>query len=164
MLSIYILFSFLLTFLSTILAIKLSKYSLNLLSGTISLIASERYGWVYKVGASIGVILLLYPVSLLPLTNVMKVIAIVCFITTLGFIFIELRKYRTMHYIFTVSSFLLSLLFVNLLNPSIYNIGVGVTLVLLYLFQKRKYGGNALTVILLYLFILVSIRIVLNSI
>lgn len=160
--SIYILIiSFLLTFLSSILAIRFSKYSLNLLSGTISLIASEKYGWVYKVGTSIGVILLLYPVSQLPLTNVMILIATVCFVTTLGFIFIELRKYRTIHYVFTVSSFLLSLLFVNLLNPSIYNIGIGIFLVLFYLFQKKKYGGNALTVILLYIFIIINLGIAL---
>lgn len=158
---VYVFISILFTFISAILAIRLSKYSLSLLSGTVSLIASEKYGWVYKVGTSIGVILLLYPVSQLPLTNVMKVIAIVCFITTLGFIYIELRKYRTIHYIFTVSSFLLSLLFINLLNPSKYNIGIGIFLVLLYLFQKKKYGGNAITVMLLYIFIMINLGIAL---
>ena len=126
-----LLFSFILTILSTILAIRLSRYNFNILTGTISLIASEKFGWVYKIGASIGTIILLIPVSQIFMTLPIKIIALVCFFTTLGFINIELKKHSTIHNILASSSFLMSLILINLLNNSIINIIIGILLIVL---------------------------------
>jgi len=152
--------SFFLTLLSTLIAIKFSKYNFNILTGTISLIASEKYGWVYKLGASLGTIILLIPVSQVSMTLPMKIIALVCLFTTLGFINIELKKYPTIHNILASSSFLLSLIFVNLLNNLITNIIIGILLIVLYIFQNKKHRGSGLTVLILYIFIMINLCIV----
>lgn len=155
-----LLISFILTILSTILAIRLSKYNFNVLTGTISLIASEKFGWVYKIGVSIGTIILLIPVSQISMTLPVKIIAILCFLTTLGFINIELKKHPTIHNILASSSFLLSLTFINLLNNSIINIIIGILLIVLYIYQNKKHRGSGLTVLILYIFIMLNLGIV----
>ena len=152
-----LLFSFILTILSTILAIRLSRYNFNILTGTISLIASEKFGWVYKIGASIGTIILLIPVSQIFMTLPIKIIALVCFFTTLGFINIELKKHSTIHNILASSSFLMSLILINLLNNSIINIIIGILLIVLYIFQNKKHRGSGLTVLILYIFIMINL-------
>ncbi len=152
-----LLFSFILTILSTILTIRLSRYNFNILTGTISLIASEKFGWVYKIGASLGVIILLIPVSQIFMTLPIKIIALVCLFTTLGFINIELKKHPTIHNILASSSFLLSLILVNLLNNSIINIIIGILLIVLYIFQNKKHRGSGLTVLILYIFIMINL-------
>lgn len=159
-----LLISFILTILSTILAIRLSKYNFSILTGTISLIASEKYGWVYKIGVSIGTIILLIPVSQISMTLPVKIIAILCFLTTLGFINIELKKHQTIHNILASSSFLLSLVLINLLNNSIINIIIGILLIVLYIIQNNKHKGSGLTVLILYIFIMLNLGIVLNRI
>ena len=157
--SIILIISFFITFLSTLIAIRLSKYNFNILTGTISLIASERYGWVYKLGASLGTILLLIPTSQISMTLPIKVIAMVCLFTTLGFINIELKKHSTIHNILASSSFLLSLILINLLNNSIINIIIGLLLIVLYIFQNKKHRGSGLTVLILYIFIMTNLGI-----
>ena len=152
-----LLFSFILTILSTILAIRLSRYNFNILTGTISLIASEKFGWVYKIGSSLGVIILLIPVSQIFMTLPIKIIALVCFFTTLGFINIELKKHSTIHNILASSSFLMSLILINLLNNSIINIIIGILLIVLYIFQNKKHRGSGLTVLILYIFIMINL-------
>jgi len=155
-----IILSFLFTVFSTFLASNLSKYNFNILTGTISLIASEKYGWVYKLGASLGIIILLIPVSQISMTLPIKVIALVCFFTTLGFINIELKKHSTIHNILASSSFLLSLILINLLNNSIINIIIGILLIVLYIYQNKKHRGSGLTVLILYKFIMINMGIV----
>ena len=152
--------SFFLTLLSTLIVIKLSKYNFNILTGTISLIASERYGWVYKIGVSLATLILLIPVSQISMTPHIKVIAFVCLFTTLGFINIELKKHSTIHNILASSSFLLSLILINLLNNSIINIIIGILLIVLYIYQNKKYRGSGLTVLILYIFIMINLGIV----
>lgn len=152
-----LLFSFILTILSTILAIRLSRYNFNILTGTISLIASEKFGWVYKIGASLGVIILLIPVSQIFMTLPIKIIALLCFFTTLGFVNIELKKHSTIHNILASSSFLMSLILINLLNNSIINIIIGILLIVLYIFQNKKHRGSGLTVLILYIFIMINL-------
>lgn len=159
-----LLISFILTILSTILAIRLSKYNFSILTGTISLIASEKYGWVYKLGTSLGAIILLIPVSQISMTLPIKTIALVCLLTTLGFINIELKKHQTIHNILASSSFLLSLVLINLLNNSIINIIIGILLIVLYIIQNNKHKGSGLTVLILYIFIMLNLCIFLNCI
>lgn len=160
----YLIISIIFTLLFTILAIRLSRYNLNILTGTISLIASEKYGWVYKIGASIGVIILLFPFSQISMTTSMMLITLILFFSTLGFINVELRKYRTIHIIFTTTSSFLSVILINLLNPSGINILIGIFLGITYIYQKTKYKGNALTVLLLYVFIMINLGIVMTTI
>jgi len=155
-----LIFSFLLIIISTIIAIRLSKYNFNILTGTISLIASEKYGWIYKIGASLGTIILLIPVFQIYMTLPIKIIAFVCFFTTLGFINIELKKHPIVHNILASSSFLLSLILINLLNNSIINIIIGILLLVLYIFQNKKHRGSGLTVLILYIFIMLNLGIV----
>lgn len=152
--------SFFLTLLSTLIAIKFSKYNFSILTGTISLIASEKYGWIYKLGASLGIIILLIPVSQISMTLPIKIIASVCLFTTLGFINIELKKHSTIHNIFASTSFILSILLINLLNISIWNIVTGLLLLVTYLIRKMRFNGSALTVSFLYIFIMINLCVV----
>ena len=155
----YLIISVLITIISTVLAVFISKYNFNILTGTISLIASEKYGWVYKLGASLGTIILLIPVSQIFMILPIKIIALLCFFTTLGFINIELKKHSTIHNILASSSFLMSLILINLLNNLIINIIIGILLIVLYIFQNKKHRGSGLTVLILYIFIMINLGI-----